>query len=85
MPAVVAGPTNLSEPTLASVDVDGVAYTVTEQRRRIVSDVVEHAFFQDPGQMGVWPGQVIQGEQLSVGDVSPVGPFARKPGDHEHR
>jgi hypothetical protein len=80
MPRVVAGSTDLAPPTQASVDVNSVAYLVTEQRRRTVNDVVEHAFLQDIAAMGVWPGQVIQGKSLLVGDVAPVGPFVRQPG-----
>jgi hypothetical protein len=80
MPPVVSGSTDLSSPTSTRVDVDGVAYLVTEQRRRIVNDVVEHAFLQDIAAMGVWPGQVIQGSSLLVGDVAPIGPFVRRPG-----
>lgn len=56
MPPVVSGSTDLSSPTSTRVDVDGVAYLVTEQRRRIVNDVIEHAFLQDIAAMGVWPG-----------------------------
>ena len=80
LPAVVAGSVELSAPAPVSVDVNGVTYTVTEQRRRIVNDVIEHAFLQDIGAMGVWPGQVIQGRPLLVGDVAPIGPFARQRG-----
>jgi hypothetical protein len=80
MPAVVAGSTELSSPPPTSVDSNGVAYLVTEQRRRIVNDVVDHAFLQDIAAMGVWPGQVIQGDALLVGDVAPIGPFPRQPG-----
>jgi len=80
MPAVVAGSTDLASPTSTTVDSNGVAYLVTEQRRKLVNDVVEHAFLQDIAAMGVWPGQVIQGDALLVGDVAPIGPFARQPG-----
>ncbi len=80
MPAVVAGSTDLAPPVSSTVDVNGVAYLVTEQRRRIVNDIVEHAFLQDIAAMGVWPGQVIQSKALLVGDVAPIGPFVRQPG-----
>jgi hypothetical protein len=80
MPAVLAGPTDLAPPTSTTVDANGVAYLVTEQRRRIVSDVVEHAFLQDIAAMGVWPGQVVQSKALLVGDVAAIGPFVRQPG-----
>jgi hypothetical protein len=80
MPTVVSGSTDLSAPTTTSVDVNGVAYLVTEQRRRFVSDVIEHAFLQDIAALGVWPGEVIQGNALLVGDVAPIGPQPRQPG-----
>lgn len=80
MPTVVTGSTDLAPPTLTTVDANGVAYLVTEQRRRIVNDVIEHAFLQDIAAMGVWPGQVIQSKALLVGDIAPIGPFVRQPG-----
>ena len=80
MPLVVTGSTDVAPPTSTTVDAGGVAYLVTEQRRRLVNDVVEHAFLQDIAGMGVWPGQVIQGKSLLVGDVAPIGPLPRRPG-----
>jgi hypothetical protein len=80
MPPVVSGSTDLAPPGTSTVDVNGVAYLVTEQRRRLVNDVVEHAFLQDIAAMGVWPGQVVQGKSLLVGDVAPIGPLPRQPG-----
>ena len=80
MPPVVTGSTDLASPSSTTVDVNGVAYLVTEQRRRIVNDVIEHAFLQDIAAMGVWPGQVIQSQALLVGDVAPIGPFIRQAG-----
>jgi hypothetical protein len=80
MPAVVTGSTDVAAPTSTTVDAGGVAYIITEQRRRLVNDVVEHAFLQDIAGMGVWPGQVIQGKSLLAGDVAPVGPLPRRPG-----
>lgn len=80
MPAIVTGSTNLAPPTTTTVDANGVAYLITEQRRRIVNDVIEHAFLQDIAAMSVWPGQVIQGKSLLVGDVASIGPFTREPG-----
>jgi hypothetical protein len=79
-PPVIPGSTDLAPPTSTLVDVGGVAYLVTEQRRRIVNDVVEHAFLQDIAALGVWPGQVIQSKTLLVGDIAPIGPFPRQPG-----
>jgi hypothetical protein len=80
LPTIVAGSTDLGPPTATTVDANGVAYHVMEQRRRLVNDVIEHAFLQDIAAMGVWPGQVIQGKALLVGDVAPIGPFVRQPG-----
>lgn len=80
MPPVVSGSTDLAPPTSTTVNANGVAYLITEQRRRTVNDIVEHAFLQDIAAMGVWPGQVIQGNALLVGDVAPIGPFGRQPG-----
>lgn len=80
MPPVVSGSTELAPPTSTTVNANGVAYLITEQRRRTVNDIVEHAFLQDIAAMGVWPGQVIQGNALLVGDVAPIGPFGRQPG-----
>ena len=83
MPAIVSGSTDLDAPRQSSVDVNGVAYRITEQRRRLVNDVIEHAFLQDIAGMGVWPGQVIQGKALLVGDSAPIGPLPRQPGTIE--
>jgi hypothetical protein len=80
MPEIVTGAVPLDNPTTTTVDANGVAYHVTEQRRRLVNDVIEHAFLQDIAGMGVWPGQVIQGRSLTGGDVAPIGPFPRMPG-----
>ncbi len=82
-PTVVTGSTDLAPPTTTTVDANSVAYLVTEQRRRIVNDVVEHAFLQDIAAMGVWPGLVIQSKALLVGDTAPIGPFVRQPGKLE--
>jgi hypothetical protein len=79
MPIVVTGSTSLGE-SQKPIDISGVAYTLTEQRRRLVNEVVEHAFLQDIGAMGVWPGQVIQSKALLSGDVAAIGPFRRQPG-----
>jgi Thiol-activated cytolysin len=79
MPIVVTGSTSLGE-SQKPIDVSGVAYTLTEQKRRLVNEVVEHAFLQDIAAMGVWPGQVIQGKALLSGDVAAIGPFQRQPG-----
>lgn len=62
MPPVVSGSIDLSSTTSTWVDVGGVAYLVTEQRRRIVNDVVEHAFLQDiaaPGPNAIVGGIII--------------------------
>ncbi len=80
MPVVVSGSTDLGAPSTTSVDAGGVAYVVTEQRRRLVNDVTQHAFLQDIAAMGVWPGEVIQGAALLNGDVAPIGPLSRQPG-----
>ncbi|MFD4143384.1 thiol-activated cytolysin family protein [Streptomyces sp. NPDC058572] len=80
LPAVVTGSTDVAPPQASTVDANGVAYIVTEQRRRLVNETVEQAFLQDIAAMGVWPGQVIQGRPLLAGDVAPVGPFPRVPG-----
>lgn len=83
LPAVVSGSTDLAPPVTDSVDVNGVAYLVTEQRRRLVNDVIEQSFLQDLAELGVWPGQVIQGRGLLAGDLSPIGPLPRQPGTVE--
>ena len=80
LPAVVTGSVDLAPPQSATVDAAGVAYTVTEQRRRLTNEVVEQSFLQDIAAMGVWPGQVIQGKRLLTGDVAPIGPLPRVPG-----
>ncbi|MFD2081580.1 D-mannose binding lectin [Actinopolymorpha cephalotaxi] len=80
LPAVVAGSADLAPPSSTTVDVSGVAYTITEQRRRLTSELVEQAFLQDIAAMGVWPGQVIQGRSLLNGDVAPIGPLQRVAG-----
>ena len=76
----IAGSTNLGDPTQKVVDVNGATYQIVEQRRRLVEDVTEHAFLSDIAQMGVWPGQVVQGGHLANGDIAPIGPLARKGG-----
>ncbi|WP_158292197.1 thiol-activated cytolysin family protein [Paracraurococcus ruber] len=80
LPAVVAGSTDLAPPSQSTVDVAGVAYIVTEQRRRLVNDVVEQAFLQDIASMGIWPGLPLQGKALLNGDIAPIGPLSRQPG-----
>jgi hypothetical protein len=80
MPLVVAGEANIDAPSESIVDGGGVPYRIVEQRRRLVNEVVEHAFLQDIGRLGVWPGQVIQGRALLAGDIAPVGPLPRQPG-----
>lgn len=80
LPQIVAGSTDIGTPITSFVDVSGVAYQVTEQRRRLVNDVVEHAFLQDLAQLGVWPGEPIQGKSLLSGDVAPIGPLHRQTG-----
>jgi hypothetical protein len=80
LPAVVTGSTNMASPTTTEVATHSVAYRITEQRRRLVSEVVEQAFLRDIAAMGVWPGQVIQGKALLSGDVAPIGPVQRIPG-----
>ena len=50
----------MGEPQTRTVDSGGISYQVVEQRRRMVNDVVEHAFLQDIS-AEVWPGAVIQG------------------------
>jgi hypothetical protein len=79
MPPVVTGSTSLGKSS-KPIDGSGVAYTLTEEKLELVSEVVEHAFLQDIGAMGVWPGQVIQSRALLSGDVAPIGPFPRQPG-----
>ena len=71
MPLVVSGSTSMAPPTTSTVNVNGVAYLITDQRRKLVNDVVEHAFLQDIARMGIWPGQVIQGNALLEGDIAP--------------
>ena len=77
MPLIVSGPTDILPPSSSAADADGVAYVVTEQKRRLVESVVEHAFLQDIGALGVWPGQVIQGGRscpaMSPGSVLSLG------------
>ncbi|GAA3830229.1 hypothetical protein GCM10022226_58840 [Sphaerisporangium flaviroseum] len=80
LPPVITGSSDLAPPQSSTVDAGGVAYVVTEQRRRLVNEIVEQAFLQDIAAMGVWPGQVIQGRALLSGDVAPIGPFPRVPG-----
>lgn len=80
LPPVVTGSSDLAPPQASTVDASGVAYVVTEQRRRLVNEIVEQAFLQDIAAMGVWPGQVIQGKPLLSGDVAPIGPLPRAPG-----
>ncbi|MFU8873215.1 thiol-activated cytolysin family protein [Micromonospora sp. SL4-19] len=80
LPPVVTGSSDLAPPQQSTVDASGVAYIVTEQRRRLVNEIVEQAFLQDIAAMGVWPGRVIQGRSLLAGDVAPIGPLPRAPG-----
>lgn len=80
LPPVVTGSSDLAPPQTSTVDAGGIAYVITEQRRRLVNEIVEQAFLQDIAAMGVWPGQVIQGKALLSGDVAPVGPLPRSPG-----
>jgi hypothetical protein len=77
---VITGSTDLGTPQSSTVDANGVAYIVTEQRRQLVNETVEQAFLQDISAMGVWPGLVIQGKALLSGDVAPIGPLPRVPG-----
>jgi hypothetical protein len=80
LPAIITGSSDLGQPSTTTVDAGGVAYLVTEQRRKIVNEIVEQAFLQDIAAMGVWPGQVIQGRPLLSGDVAPIGPLPRSGG-----
>jgi hypothetical protein len=80
LPPVISGSTNLGAPATRTVNANGVAYQIAEQRRELVNDVTEHAFLQDLGAAGVYPGAVTQGRALSTGDVAPVGPLKRAPG-----
>ena len=80
LPPVVSGPSDVGTSTIRSVDAGGVTYTVTEQKRVLVNELVEQAFLQDIASMGVWPGQVIQGRSLLRGDPAPIGPLPRVPG-----
>jgi hypothetical protein len=78
LPPVVVGQVNVGQET-TSVDRDGVPYQVVLQRRQIVNDIVDHAFLQDLAQAHVYPGAVIQGRALLVGDIAPI-PLARSGG-----
>ena len=80
LPPVVGGDQPLEPPRRKTVSANGVDYVVTEQRSRLVTETVEHAYLQDIAALGVWPGQVIQGRGLLNGDPTPVGPFKRMPG-----
>jgi hypothetical protein len=80
MPPVVVVSGDLKPPMDKIADAAGVPYKVTEQRRQFVNDVIEHAFLEDIGAMGIWPGQVIQGRPLLGGDPAPIGPFSRRGG-----
>lgn len=80
LPPVITEHSDVGSSQSTSVDVNGVAYLVTERRRRVVEEIVEHAYLQDLGNLGVWPGQVIQGRPLLAGDVAPIGPLRRAPG-----
>ncbi|MFC6081921.1 thiol-activated cytolysin family protein [Sphaerisporangium aureirubrum] len=80
LPPVITGSSDLAPPQSSTVDASGVAYIVTEQRRRLVNEIVEQSFLQDLAAMGVWPGQVIQGRALLAGDVAQIGPLSRVPG-----
>lgn len=79
LPPVVAGTSDVGPPTETAVVADGVPYRVLQVRREVVNDVIEHAFLQDLAQAHVYPGAVIQGRQLTKGDVAPI-PLARQPG-----
>ena len=83
MPTIIAGTTAVGAAYQSTLDVAGVAYTLTEQRRRVVNDVIDHAFLSDIGQMGIWPGQLIQGAALLSNDVAVIGPLPRAPGTLE--
>lgn len=83
MPVIITGSVDLAAPTHTLVDVGGVAYNVTEQRRRLTNDIIEQSFLQDIASMGVFPGQVVQGRSLVVGDVAPIGPLPRMGGTVE--
>jgi hypothetical protein len=80
MPPIEAGDIPVDPPYTTTVDGSGVTYVVTQQRRKLVNEVVSHAFLQDLGAMGVWPGEAIQGAPLLNGDVARIGPLLRRPG-----
>ena len=79
LPPVVTGTSNEGGPTSLTVDAEGVPYTIVQQRRLVVNDVVEHAFLQDLAQAHVYPGAVIQGRALLRGDIAPI-PLGRQGG-----
>lgn len=64
----------------ADIDANGVSYRIKQERHQKVRDVVEQAYLKDIASMGVWPGQVIQGNALKNGGVAAIGPFDRVPG-----
>jgi hypothetical protein len=65
---------------LTDVNASGVNYRVTQQKFAVIKNVLEQSYLRDIASMGVWPGQVIQGNPLKSGSVAPIGPFPRVPG-----
>lgn len=55
----------------AAVDRGGVTYEVVEAHRQRVKDVTDHSFVGDAG-AGVYPGALIQGASLYIGDAAPI-------------
>jgi hypothetical protein len=82
LPAVVVGSTDISS-SESHVGVNGVDYAVTSVRRRLVNQIVDQAFMQDQAELGVWPGQIIQGAPLLASDVASIPGFPRRPGTVE--
>ncbi|GAA4992874.1 thiol-activated cytolysin family protein [Pseudonocardia tropica] len=77
MPPVVSSEVSLGTAPPKTETSNGVAYLITEERRRAVNAVVEQAYLQDIGRLGVYPGQPVQGQALLSGDLAEIGPLPR--------
>lgn len=80
MAPVASGTADVGSPTVRDVDAAGVAYRVTEQKRRAVKEVIDHSYLSDIAAMGVWPGQIVQSEGMLRASINAIGPFLRLPG-----
>ena len=71
LPPIVSGSSRITGPSERTVHAGGASFTLLEERREIVNAIVEQSFLQDISNL-VWPGAIIQGKPLNVGDIAEI-------------